>query len=125
MKLVPDNNILFSFMKPNSSASYLLFSLRAKFFSPVFVKAELSKHKHECLSKSGLSEHEFELRLAEIEENIEFIKLSEYEKFLEKATALVSDIDDADFLALALCIKSAVWSNDADLKQQSIVKVYT
>lgn len=125
MKLVLDNNIFFAIMNPSSIASYLFSSIKAKFLAPEFIKSELKKHRLECLFKSKLSEHEFEIRQKEVEENIEFVKISEYEKLLEKATTLLFDPDDADFLALALSIKAAIWSNDTHLKQQSSVKVYT
>lgn len=125
MNIVPDTNVLFSFMKPASAASYLLFSLRAKFFSPEFAKSELIEHKHECLSKSGLSEHEFDLRLEEIEEAIEIIWDSEYGIYLNEASKSIPDPDDAPYIAAALALKAAVWSNDPHLKQQSLVEVYT
>ena len=125
MKLVLDNNILFSVMNPKSTAAYLFSLLKAKFVAPEFIKSEFSRHKPVCLSKSGLSEHEFEIMQKNVEENIEFVKVSGYEDFLEKAKTLLSDPDDADFLALAALINAAIWSNDPHLKQQSLVNVFT
>lgn len=125
MMLVLDNNIFFSLMNPESVNSYLFSSIRAEFSAPEFIKSELKKHKLECLFKSKLSEHGFEIRQKEVEESIEFIKVSKYEEFLEKAAALLSDPDDVDFLAVSLSINSAIWSNDQHLKKQSLVKVYT
>lgn len=117
--------ILFSLMKPDSANSYLFSSIKAEFFAPEFIKSEFSRYKKDCLSKSKLSEHEFEIRQKEVEEDIEFIKVVEYEELLEIATASVSDPDDVDFLAVALSINSAIWSNDPHIKQQSLVKVFT
>ena len=126
MKIVLDNNILFSFMNPNSAASYIFFFLGAKeIFAPEFIKYEFNKYKKLCLLKSELSEHEFELRLEEVEEKINFIKLLEYEAFLKKSLGVLPDSDDVDFLALALKLNSAIWSNDSHFKQQSLIKVYT
>lgn len=125
MKLIFDSNILFSLMKPDSVASYLFSSLKVEFLAPEFIKSELKKHKSECLFKSRLSEHEFGIRQKEVEEGIEFIKISKYEEFLEKAITLLSDPDDADFLALALSKNASIWSNDPHLKEQSLVKVYS
>lgn len=125
MKLVVDNNALFSIMNPRSVSSYLFLSIKAKFFAPEFVKSELNRHKEDCLLKSKLSGHEFELRQEEVEENIKFFKSSEYGDFLEKSLNASIDLDDADFLALALSIKASIWSNDPHLKQQSLVKVFT
>jgi len=108
-----------------SVSSYLFASIRAKFFAPEFIKSEFKKHKSECLFKSKLSEHEFKIMQNEIEEYIEFLKVSEYKEFLEKATNLLSDPNDADFLATALSTNSAIWSNDRHFKEQSLVKVFT
>ena len=125
MMLVLDNNILFSLMKPWSTASYLFSLIKAEFSAPEFTKSEFNKYKDLCLVKSKLSEQQFEIRQKEVEEDIEFIKVSEYEEFLEKATILLSDPDDVDFLAAALSKKATIWSNDPHLKQQSLVSVFT
>ena len=125
MKLVLDNNILFSLMNPNSTTSFLFSSLNSRFISPEFIKSEFEKHKKICLLKSKLSEQEFELRLEQIKDSIEFIKESEYKEFLKKSKQLISDPDDVDFLALALSTNSAIWSNDKHLKEQSLIPVFT
>ncbi len=125
MKLVLDANIFFSLMKPESTASYLFSSVKAEFSAPEFMKSEIKKHKPECLLKSGLSEYEFEIRQEEVEERIMFLKVSEYEQFLEKAVKTVSDPDDMDFLATAISTGAAIWSNDSLLKRQSLAPVIT
>lgn len=125
MELVLDNNILFSLMNPFSIASYLFSSINSEFSAPEFIKSELIKHKEECLLKSNLSEYEFEIRQKEIEESIRFFNTSEYENFLEKSADSISDLNDIDFLALALSIKASIWSNDPHLKEQLLVPVYT
>lgn len=125
MRLVLDNNIFFSLMKPDSANSYLFSSIKAEFCAPEFMKSEFDKYKEDCLSKSKLSEHEFETRQAEVEENIKFFKSSEYKEFIKEALAALSDPDDSDFLALALFIKSLIWSNDPHLKEQQLVPVFT
>ena len=112
-------------MKPDSVNSYLFAVLRAKFFAPDDLKSELIEHRPDCLSKSRLSTHEFDIRQAEVEERIKFCKLSEYKRFLKTALDALPDPDDSPYVALALAIKAAIWSNDPHLKQQSLVKVYT
>ena len=112
-------------MNPNSIASYLFSLLKTEFLAPEFIKSEFNEHEMECLFKSKLSEHEFRIRQKEVEESIEFVKVSEYEKFIEKAVTLLSDRDDVDFLAVALSKNAAIWSNDLHLKKQSLVEVYT
>ena len=125
MRLVLDNNSLFSIMNPKSVSAYLFFSIRAEFIAPEFIKSEFEKYKELILSKSKLSEQEFEMKQIEIEESIKFIKAIEYDKFLEIAKSSISDSNDADFLALALLTNSAIWSNDPHLKEQSLIPVFT
>jgi len=125
MKLVLDNNILFSIMNPKSLSSYLFFSINAEFLAPLFIKYELYKHKGECLFKSGLSEQEFDIMQGEVEDSIEFMDRSRYLHFLARAINSLEDIKDSPYLALALSTNSAIWSNDAHLKQQSLVPVFT
>lgn len=125
MRLVLDNNIFFSLMNPKSINSYLFSLGKIRFIAPEFLKSELEEHKSECIAKSELSEHEFEIRQREVEEEIEFVKLSEYKSFLKEALVSVSDVDDAPYIALALSIKSSIWSNDEHFKQQSLIKVVT
>lgn len=124
MRLVLDNNILFSIMNPASAAAYLFSSLRANFFAPEFIRLELNKYNKDCLYKSKLSEHEFKIRQREVEESIKFIKSSEYESQLLKAIeSLPNDPKDSLYVALALSMNAVIWSNDMHLKQQSLVKV--
>jgi len=125
MRLVVDNNILFSLMNPKSSASYLLFSLFAEFITPKFVLSEFAKYKEECERKSGLSDHEFGLRQSEVEEKVDFIPLSLYKSFLKKAIVALPDPNDSPYLALALATNSVIWSNDSYLRAQSFVSVYS
>jgi predicted nucleic acid-binding protein len=125
MKLVLDNNVLFSIMNPFSAAAYLFFSIKADFIAPEFIKQELVEHIEECLIKSKLSDEQFEMMQIEIEESIKFFKSSEYKEFLDKSLESISDPDDIDFLALALSTNSSIWSNDSHLKEQTLVPAFT
>lgn len=125
MKLVLDNNVLFSIMNPESVGAYLFSLIRAELFAPEFIKSELVKYKEECLFKSKLSEHEFEIRQKEVEETIKFFKEAEYIELLSEAINNLRDIKDSPYLALALLTDSSIWSNDPHLKEQSLVPVFT
>jgi len=125
MKLVLDNNILFSLMKPGSTASHIFSIKWLNFSAPEYIKSELEEHKPECLLKSKLSEDEFKTRLSEVEERIEFLNLSKYKRFLRKSIEVLSDPEDSPYVALALLLNTAIWSNDLHLKKQPLVKVYT
>jgi predicted nucleic acid-binding protein len=123
--LILDNNSLFSIMNPKSVSAYLFASVKAEFIAPEDIKIEFNKHKEECLLKSRLSEQEFGIRQIEVEESIKLFKLPEYKQFLKKALKELKDPNDAPYLALALLTNSAIWSNDQDLNEQSLVTVFT
>ncbi|MBI2449250.1 hypothetical protein HYV49_03050 [Candidatus Pacearchaeota archaeon] len=125
MKFVLDNNVLFSLMNPLSISSYLFSSINAEFIAPEFIKREINKYEKLCLSKSKLSEYEFEIRQKEIFELIEFFSESAYDELLTKVIKNLSDPGDSPYLALALLTNSAIWSNDPHLKKQSLVPVLT
>jgi predicted nucleic acid-binding protein len=124
MKIVIDNNILFSIMNPKSASAYLFSSFRTKFFAPEFIMFELEKYKEICLFKSGLSQHEFEIWKEEIMKSIKLFKTSEYLEFLPIAINNLEDSKDSPYLALALAIDALIWSNDSKLKNQNLSKVY-
>ncbi|MDO8517298.1 MAG: PIN domain-containing protein [Nanoarchaeota archaeon] len=124
MKLVLDNNIFFSLMNPDSVASYISSTIDIEFFAPEYIKQELEEHKEECLFKSKLSEHEFEIRQTEVESRIKFFKESGYDGELIKAITNLSDPKDSPYLALALSIDASIWSNDTHLINQSLVNTY-
>jgi len=123
--LVLDANILFSIMKPRSTASYLFSSLRTNFIAPKHIQYELEKYKAEWVIKSKLSEHEFQIRRVEVEEKVHFYDHNSYQKFLKKAVSALPDATDAPYLALALAQKATIWSNDPHLKEQSLIIVLT
>ncbi len=125
MEIVLDNNSLFSIMNPKSVSAYLFASIRSNFIAPEFIKSEFNRYREECLVKSKLSEEQFEMRQEEVEESIEFLEESEYKSFLKKALVSISDEDDVPYLALALLKNSAIWSDDKDFKEQSLIKVFT
>ncbi len=126
MKIVLDTNVLFSIMNPSTVASYI-FSLKGlEFFAPEHLKLEFFKYRNICLTKSELSEQEFEIRFEEIIKKVGFSSLSEYESYIKEADKALSDRKDSPFFALALSKgKIPIWSNDPHFKEQSVVEVFT
>ena len=123
MKLILDNNILFSLMKPDSTNSQLFNLMNCEFIAPKFILKEFRKYREECVKKSGLTTERFLLREKEINSKIEFIEFKEFKKFLEEAIKISPDEDDAPYFALALKMNIPLWSNDAELKQQDKIQV--
>jgi predicted nucleic acid-binding protein len=125
MMLVVDNNVFFSLMRLQSTASKVFDSLGKGLFAPEYIKYELEKHLDECIKKSGLSEEEFKSRRNYIESKIVFYRLSEYSKHLKESVDVLEDAKDAPYLALALSLGASIWSNDAHFRKQDLIEVYT
>lgn len=76
------------------------------------------------MKKTGISLEEFKRLRRELAILVEFIPLEEYTSFMKEALA-IPDPDDIDFTALALKLDCPIWSNDKELKQQTVVKVFS
>jgi len=122
MKIVVDANILFSLSKESSSAYSISEKFNLKLFAPKFALLELSKYKEELIKKS---KRDFESIISDLKKIVNFIDESEYFDFLSEPRIKVSDPKDITYIALALKIKSPIWSNDPHLKEQSSITVFT
>jgi predicted nucleic acid-binding protein len=110
-------------MKPDSSASKLLFKQNLDLLAPSFIKEEFSKYKTLCITKSGLDEQLFNERHKIVLSKILFFELDSYREFLPDAIKLISDKNDLPYLALGLKFKADIWSNDRHFKEQSKLRV--
>jgi len=123
MRLIVDANILFSLIKEDSAASSIFKSHKPRLFAPKFALVELSKYKEELIKKSKLDS--FKSILSLLNKKVVFVNESEYSDLLSDSQIKISDPKDIAYLALALKLKSPVWSNDPHLKEQSSILVLT
>ena len=124
MDIVVDANIIFSALIKDSFSCYLLFDEQFRLFAPEYIFIELEKHKEELLEKTERTEEEFFQSLDILKRKIIVIPLEELVNYIEDAEKITPDPDDMAYIALALKLKCAVWSNDKKLKEQNIIKVY-
>ena len=121
MKIVIDTNIIFSgLLSPNGTISDLLLnsSETFDFYSPSYILDELENHKKKLLKISGLSESELVILQRNLFKKIDLIDLESIrESTWQKAMGLVENVDefDAPFIALALELKSPLWTGDKKL----------
>ena len=127
MRLVVDANILVAALLKDSTTRELLLEDDLELFAPEGLLAELKNllknqkvRKRLPLSDNALSE------LSEaIFSEITFFPEESFLSFIKDSAELVSHIEDAPYIALALTLKIPLWSNDAALKEQTKVKVLT
>lgn len=125
MELVVDTNILYSFFWKNSLTRKLLMKMGLELFSPEFALEEINLHISDILKKTGISEEEFKQIRKDLAIAVSFIPLEEYSELLKQASKISPDSEDIDFLALALKLKLPLWSNDAELKKQNKVVIFS
>ena len=124
MKLIVDFNIVFSIMKPDSTASAIFSRPEIELVAPEEMADEFEKWGKECMKKSGLPKGLFKERLEFVSSNILLVKFDAYKKYFVEALELVSDEYDAPYIALGLATSLPIWSNDKGLAKQDKVKVW-
>jgi predicted nucleic acid-binding protein len=125
MELIIDANILMAALIATEGMTYdLIYNDRLRLFAPEFLLEECEKYQTDIMEKSGLSHNDFTLFLSLITARIEFIAKEEFNQFIQQATEITPDPKDTEYIALALKMNCAVWSNDKNLKNQEEVKVY-
>jgi predicted nucleic acid-binding protein len=117
MRLVVDANILFAALIKEGSTAELLISDKLQLFAPEFLFSEFTKYEELILKKTHRSNEEFNEFLELLKEQITIVPKKEITPFIDKAEKISPDPKDTVYLALALALKSNVWSNDKKLKE--------
>ena len=122
--MVIDANIIFAALIREGLTAELIISDELQLFAPEFLLEEISKYQDQIFEKTHRSKEEFEIFVQMLNEYITFIPQKNINPFFEKANLFSPDPKDSVYLALALALKSAVWSNDKKLKEEQFqVKV--
>lgn len=124
MDLVIDANILFSILIRNGKTEELLFEPDLHLFAPEFIFEEFDKYKLLILKKTNRTESNFNEIFEVIKKKIKTIPNEETDKYIAEAKKICPDENDADYFALAIKMRCAVWSNDKELKLQNKIQVY-
>src|SRR3989338_4782372 len=111
MEVVIDANVLFRTLISSGEIVKVLFNPELKIFAPEVLGNEFLNNKNEILSKSKLSEIEFNALASLLLEKIIFVPLDEYKEFLPKARSLLGKhAKDEDFIAVCLMKKAKLWT---------------
>ena len=128
MKLTVDTNILFSALLHKRRIHDLLFyNPELELYTPELLHQELRKH-HEKLAKlTKLTREETRTLIEEIlPRRITTIPTKEYKKELLEAVKLVKKVDPDDwpFIALAIHLKTPLWTGDKKILKLSATTNY-
>lgn len=119
-----DANIVFSALIKKGKTLDLIFSERNRLYAAEFLFEEIDKHKEEILKKSQLTESQFQAFLSILTLRINIIPKTEFGHELDKASKITPDPNDTEYVALALHLHCAIWTNDKKLKEQEEVKIF-
>ncbi len=125
MDIIIDANILFAIMIKKGVTEKILLANELHCYAPEYLFAEFKEHEKEIMKITHRDRADF-LRLIDIlERRIELIPIGEFKHSLKEAEALLTDKDDAAYLAVCLAKKMPLWSNDNHFKNQNKVIVFT
>lgn len=128
MELVIDTNVLVAGFLRSATTRELLLDERLILWAPEYLLTEaervlLTPRLRRRLG--ALSPQDVRVVLSQLTSRIRILPTSAFRLKLPDAKALVADPEDAPFIALALQLHLPLWSNDAPLKVQHTVPVYT
>ena len=125
MDLVVDANVLFAVLIKDSFSARLVFNEEFHLFTPEYIFVEIEEHLEEITRKTERTIVDFYNLLEVLKRRIVLVPLEELTEYVEEAEKITPDPDDMAYIALALKLNCAIWSNDKELKEkQSMVKVY-
>ena len=126
MDIVADANIIFAALIKESKTHELIFDERLHLFTTEFFFAEFKEHSEEIQEKTDKTDEELNHLLDVLKKKIKLIPLEELLPYVDEAEEISPDPDDVAYIALALKLKCAIWSQDRKLKEkQSKVQVYS
>ena len=126
MDLVVDANILFAALIKDSVTSELMLHEDMHLYAPEFLLKEFEKYKKLIRKKTNRSKDEFKIAFDVFERRIVLVPYEEIKPFIKKAKGISPDPKDVAYVALALKLHIAIWSNDKDLKnEQNKVSVFS
>lgn len=125
MKLIIDANILFSALIKEGTTRHILLFSEHEFFMPEYALEEFEKHFQEIKKKTNLNGEKLNELINELikHSEIKIILLNEFEKHKKSAEEISPDFNDSAYIALAIHLKCAIWSNDKLLKNQNKIKI--
>ena len=92
MEVVLDANVLFKTLISSGEILEIIFNDKLQLLAPLKLKQEFLNNKQEILSKSKLSEEDFNLLSSLIFSKIKFIPLDKYKGSLSKAKQLLKQM---------------------------------
>lgn len=123
IRLVIDANIFISAFLKAATSRHLLLDERLELHTPADLFREAQKVLRNRLANRLKAIPDFDQLFSTLTSGIHVVDKNEYDSFMSKALEIAPHEEDAPYLACALHLGIPLWSNDAELKDQNLVKV--
>ncbi len=127
MKLVIDANVVISALIADSKTRELIVTLEPDLLTPAFVYDEIENYEDLIVEKSGMNPNRVAQFIDLLFQYIDVVPASEFYSAIESADDAIGDTDRDDvlYLACAVANDAAIWSDDSDFDEQSMVETYS
>jgi predicted nucleic acid-binding protein len=127
MKLVVDANVVISALIADSKTRELIVTLEPDLLTPEFVYDEIGNYTELIVEKSGMSPDRVAQFIDLLFQYIEIVPAQEFYPHIEEAEAAIGDTDPDDvlYVACALAEDAAIWSDDTDFDEQTLIGTYS
>lgn len=125
MNLVVDANVVIATLVKDGKTVEAFVNPLLSLHAPEFILEELLKYVKEISAKTHRSLESLSLMISDVLSLVEIASRRDIEPFLANARLISPDPKDDMYLALALKLVCPLWSNDARLKEQRDVQVYS
>ena len=128
MELVVDTNVVIAGFLRSATTRELLLDARLILHAPEYLLTEAERVLSAPRLRrrlGSLSAQDVRVLLSQLTSRMRIAPTSTFRLKLPDAKTLVPDPEDASFIALALHLQLPLWSNDAPLRAQRAVRVYT
>jgi predicted nucleic acid-binding protein len=119
MNVVIDTNVVVSALISNSATRELMRDVNDTLVAPTRLEDEIDAHRDLIGDKSGLDESAVDESFARLFEHVVVVPDADLEPHREPAFDALGTIDPDDviFLATALAVDGAIWSDDSDFRK--------
>jgi len=125
MKFVVDANVLFSAAIRDSKTAEMLLRDDLSLYAPEYLFEEFEKYHDTVLEKTHRTDEEFERFVEVLRSRIETVPREAFADEITDARTASPDEKDVPYIALALSLNTAVWTDDKELREQDLVEIYT
>ena len=127
MRLIVDANILVAALLKDATTREILLTENIEFFAPECLSLEVKSLLNNLRIRKRIKLKDKDLYdlTSTISSRITLFPEKSFIASIKQSISLVTHIEDAPYIALSLALQVPLWSNDSELKEQSLVKVYT